>query len=93
MLNARLAGDHQYRKLLFTWLSRVMSSMLSFVLSFSHEMSRMRLSRTDLSQFLRVFLPTLLYISAILYGLRCTIEVSIDTNTAAVKMNAAGLAL
>ena len=30
MLNVRLAGDHQYGKLLFTWLSVVMSLMLSF---------------------------------------------------------------
>ena len=30
MLNARLAGDHLYRKLLFTWLSLVMSMMVSF---------------------------------------------------------------
>ena len=29
-LNVRLAGDHLYRKLLFTWLSLVMSSMVSF---------------------------------------------------------------
>ena len=31
----RLAGDHLYGKLLFTWLSLVMSIMVSFVLSFS----------------------------------------------------------
>ena len=49
MLNVRLVDDHQYGKLLFTWLSLVMS--------FSHEMSWMR-SGTKLSQFLRVFLPT-----------------------------------
>ena len=30
MLNVRLAGDHQYGKLLFTWLSLVMSLMVSF---------------------------------------------------------------
>ena len=35
MLNVRLAGDHLYGKLLFTWLSLVMSMMVSFfVLSF-----------------------------------------------------------
>ena len=34
MLNVRLAGDHLYRKLLFTWLSLVMSMMVSFVPSF-----------------------------------------------------------
>ena len=35
MLNVRLAGDHLYGKLLFTWLSLVISSMVSclFVLS------------------------------------------------------------
>ena len=30
MLNVRLAGDYQYGKLLFTWLSLVMSLMVSF---------------------------------------------------------------
>ena len=30
MLNIRLAGDYQYGKLLFTWLSLVMSLMVSF---------------------------------------------------------------
>ena len=30
MLNVRLAGDHLYGKLLFTWLSLVMSLMVSF---------------------------------------------------------------
>ena len=30
MLNVRLAGDHQYGKLLFIWLSLVMSLMVSF---------------------------------------------------------------
>ena len=33
MLNVRLADDHLYGKLLFTWLSLVMSLMVSFVLS------------------------------------------------------------
>ena len=58
MLNVRLAGDHLNGKFLFTWLSLVMSLMVSFLLSFSHEMSWMR-SGTELSQFLKVFLPTL----------------------------------
>ena len=59
MFNIRLAGDHQYGKLRFTWLSLVMSLVVSLlVLSLSHEMSWMR-SGTELSQFLRVFLPTL----------------------------------
>ena len=30
MLNVRLAGDHLYGKLLLTWLSLVMSMMVSF---------------------------------------------------------------
>ena len=30
MLNVRIAGDHLYLKLLFTWLSLVMSLMASF---------------------------------------------------------------
>ena len=30
MLNVRLAGDHLYGKLLFTWLSLVTSLMVSF---------------------------------------------------------------
>ena len=33
-LNVRLACDHLFGKLLFTWLSLVMSMMVSFVLSF-----------------------------------------------------------
>ena len=41
LLNVRLAGDHLFVKLLFTWLSLVMSVMVSFVLSF-FEMSWMR---------------------------------------------------
>ena len=39
MLNVRLAGDHLYGKQLFTWLSLMMSLVVSFVPSFSHEMS------------------------------------------------------
>ena len=30
LLNVRLAGDHLYGKMLFTWLSLVMSMMVSF---------------------------------------------------------------
>ena len=30
MFNVRVAGDHQYGKLLFTWLSLLMSLMVSF---------------------------------------------------------------
>ena len=33
-LKVRLAGEHLYGKLLFTWLSFVMSMMYLFVLSF-----------------------------------------------------------
>ena len=55
----RLAGNHLYGKWLFTWLSLVISLMVSyFVLSFSHETSWMR-SGAELSQFLRIFLPTI----------------------------------
>ena len=58
MLSVRLAVDHQYGKLLLTWLSLVMSLMGPFCSVFSLEMSWMR-SGTELSTFLRVFLPTL----------------------------------
>ena len=34
LLNVRLAGDHLYGKLLFTWLSLMMSVMVYFELSF-----------------------------------------------------------
>ena len=58
MFNVRLAGDHLYGKSLYTWMSLVMSLMVSyFVLPFSHELSWMR-SGTELNQFLRIFLPT-----------------------------------
>ena len=61
MLNVRLAGDHLYGKLLFTWLSRVMSLMASFcAVLFSHKIYWIR-SGTELDLFLRVFLPTLHY--------------------------------
>ena len=47
MLNVRLAGDHLYGKCLFTWLSLVMSLMVSFcAVPF------------PTGQFLRVFQPT-----------------------------------
>ena len=35
MLNVRLAGDHLFRKLLFTWLSLVMSMMSMYLLVLS----------------------------------------------------------
>ena len=42
MVNARLAGDHLYGKLLFIWLALVMSMMVSFLVGlFSYEMSLM----------------------------------------------------
>ena len=57
MFNVSLAGEYLYGKWLFTWLSLVMSLMMSyFVLSFfSIEMSWMR-SGTELGLlFLRIF--------------------------------------
>ena len=59
MLSIRLAGDNQYWNLLFAWLSLVMSLLVSYAVFVSHEMSWMR-SGTELSQFLRIYLPTLL---------------------------------
>ena len=57
MFNVKLAGDHLYGKWLFTWLS-LMSLMVYFLCCpISQEMSLMR-SGTELSQFLRIFLPT-----------------------------------
>ena len=64
MFNVWLAGDHLYGQWLFNWLSLVMSLMVSyFVLSFFP-----RDLETELSQFLRVFLPsfTLHLISAMI---------------------------
>ena len=58
MLNVRLTSDNQFGKLLFTWLSLVMSSMVSFCALFFPGEYWMR-SGSELSQFLRVFLPTL----------------------------------
>ena len=60
MFNVRLAGDDMYGKWLFTWLSLVISLTVSYFVHsfFSHEMSWMR-SGTELTQFLRIFLPTL----------------------------------
>ena len=55
MFNVRLAGDHLYGKCLFTWLSLVMSLVVSRFI-FSHDMSWMR-SGTELSKFVRIF-PT-----------------------------------
>ena len=57
MFNVRLAGGHLYGKQKFTWLALV-SLMASFVLSFFLWVSWVG-SGTQLSQFLRDFLPTL----------------------------------
>ena len=64
MFNVRLAGDHLSGKWLFTWLSLVMSLLVSYLwCPFPHEMSWMR-SGTELSQFLRIFLPTFVFDSS-----------------------------
>ena len=58
MSTVRLTGDHLYGKLLFTWLSLVMSWIVSFCVCavlFSHDDEIWVL----ISQFLRVFTPTL----------------------------------
>ena len=64
MLNVRLAGEHLYGKLLFTWLSLVMSVIVSFcaVLFVLFFFPRDVLDEIwDLieSVFLEIFLPTL----------------------------------
>ena len=58
MLGVRLAGDRLYGKQLFTWLSLVMSAMVSFcsVLSPRDVLDEIW---DSLCLFLRVFLPTL----------------------------------
>ena len=57
MLNVILAGDHQYGTLLFTWLSLVMSLMVSFcAVIFPRDV--LGEIGTELSRFLRVLLPT-----------------------------------
>ena len=56
--SVRLAGDHLYGKWLFTWLSLVLSLMVSYLCCpLSHELSWMK-SGTELSQFLKIFIPT-----------------------------------
>ena len=43
MFNFSLAGDHLYEKLMFTWLSLVMSLVVSFcAVPFPYEMSWMK---------------------------------------------------
>ena len=57
-----LADDHLYGKSLLTLLSLLTSLMVSFSCClFSHEMSWMR-SWTELGQFLRLFLSTLIHL-------------------------------
>ena len=54
MFNVRLAGDHLYGKWLCTWLTLVMSSIVSyFVLSFFPRNVLIR-SGTELGRFLRI---------------------------------------
>ena len=59
MFTVWLAGDHLYGKWLFTWLSLEISLMVSYfvLFHFPHEMSWMG-SGTELSQILKIFLPT-----------------------------------
>ena len=67
MFNVRLAGDHLYGKLLFTYLTLVMSFIqFYFVLSF---FPRDVLDEiwAELSQFLRIFLPILLEKSKLVF--------------------------
>ena len=59
MFNVGLAGDHLYGKPLFTWLSLLISLIVSyFVLSFFPRDVFDEICY-DLSRFLRLFLPTL----------------------------------
>ena len=61
MFNVRIVGDQLNGKWFFTWLSLVVSLwFLILCCLFSREMSWMR-TWTELSQFLRLFLLTLLY--------------------------------
>ena len=58
MFNVKLGSDHLYGKWLFTWLSLVISLMVShLVLSFFQRAAWMR-SGTKLCQFLRIVIPT-----------------------------------
>ena len=58
MVNVKLADDHLHVKWLLTWLSLVMSLMMSFLCClFSRAMSWMR-SGTKLSEFLRILLSS-----------------------------------
>ena len=55
--NVSLAGDHLHEKLLFTWLSLLMS----FMTSLCAVLFPTRYLGCGLSQFLRIFVPTLIY--------------------------------
>ena len=56
LFNVRLSGEHLYGKLMFTWLSLVMSVMVSFsAVLFPRDVLEEIL---NLIEFLRVFLPT-----------------------------------
>ena len=59
MFNVRLAGDHLHEKWLFTWQSLMMSLLVSYsvLVLYSHKLSWLR-SGIELSQFLRISLPT-----------------------------------
>ena len=59
MMNVRLPGDHQYGKLPFAWLSLGMSLIVSVCSIFFPQYVLDKIG-TELSQFMRVFLPTLL---------------------------------
>ena len=65
MLNVRLTGGHLYEKLAVA--GGVLKAPVCW--PFSHEVSWMR-SGTLFSQFLRVFLPTLLYFTTFSVCLR-----------------------
>ena len=68
MLHVRLASDYLFGKLLFSLLSLVISLIVYLLYCpVSHEMSWMR-SGTELSQSLRVFLPTLIGRSIAMYN-------------------------
>ena len=72
-----LSGDHLYGKSLLNLLSLLTSLMVSFSRClFSHEMSWMR-SWTELSQFLRLFLSTLIHLEIIASGLPVIQEIQL----------------
>ena len=64
MFNDRLASDHLYRKQLFTWLSLVIFLMVYYFVLFLSPRDVLG-EIWELSQFLRIFLPTLLHLVSI----------------------------